>query len=55
MGGDESLDQGRLAGAGFGGDGDNPAPACARVREGIAQASQLIFALQQFDGRALGW
>jgi hypothetical protein len=48
--GDESLDQRRLAGAGFGGNGDNPAPARARVRKGVAQAPQLIFALQQLDG-----
>lgn len=55
MSGDESLDQSRLTGTGLSGKGDDPPPARARLREGIAQASQLIFALQQFDRHPLGW
>jgi hypothetical protein len=49
------LDQRGLAGASLGGDGDDPPVARARLRERIAQASQLFFALEKLDGRVLGW
>ena len=51
MSGGEALQQRRLAGAGFSANGDNPPAAGARLRKRIAQASQLMFALQQLDGR----
>jgi len=43
---DKSLRQRRFAGARLGSNGDDAPPARARMRERIAQAPQVFFALQ---------